>query len=133
MPGDLHASEPSKRRCPAEAQSTCEASALLAHVQGQTAVVQAVESTASAVGPAHQPVSLSSKKHEVSAYTADLLDNSSGQEVSFEEVRAASWLAKQDRMKQVGLRFFIIASVLMLVTLHTLPLLIAIMEVRMHQ
>ena len=104
MPGDLHVSEPSKRRCPAEAQSTCEASALLAHVQGQTAVVQAVESTASAVGPAHQPVSLSSKKHEVSAYTADVLANSSGQEVSFEEVRAASWLAKQACVKQVGLR-----------------------------
>lgn len=102
MPGEHHASEPSKRRCPAEAQSTCEASALQAHVQGQTAVVQAVESTASDVGPAHQPVSMSSKKHEVSSYTANLLVSSSGQEVSFEEVRAASWFARQDRRKKVG-------------------------------
>lgn len=102
MPGEHHVSEPSKRRCPAEAQSTCEASALQAHVQGQNAVVRAVESTASDVGPAHQPVSMSSKKQEVSSYTADLLVSSSGQEVSFEEVRAASWFARQDRRKKVG-------------------------------
>ena len=105
MSGDLHASESSNRRWPAAAQSTCEASALLAHVQGQSGVLQARESTASAVGPAHQPVSLSSKKHEASAYTAELLANSSGQEVSFEEVRAASWFVRQDRIKQVGLCF----------------------------
>lgn len=104
MPGEHHASEPIKRRCLAEAQSTCEASALQAHVQGQTAVAQAAESTASDVGPAHQPVSMSSKKHEVSSYTADLLVGSSGHEVSFEEVRAASWFARQDCRKKVGLR-----------------------------
>lgn len=101
MPGDHVASEPSKSQCPAEGQSTHEASALQAHVQAQTVVVQAAESAASAVGPAHQAVSLSRKKHEMSAYTADLLTSSSGQEVSFEEVRAASWFTEQERMQQV--------------------------------
>ena len=105
MPGHLHESEPSKRQCRAEAQPTCEASALLAHVPGQTAVAQAVDSRASAVGPAQQPISLPSQKHEVSAYMADLPAINSSQEVSFEEVRAASWLARQARMKQVGICF----------------------------
>ena len=103
MPGEHLASEPSKSWCPVEAQSMGEASALQAHVQDQTVAVQAVDSAASAVGPAHQPISFSSKKHEVSAYAADLLASSSGQEVSFEEVRAASWLARQERMQQVRL------------------------------
>lgn len=108
MPGDYVASEPSKSQCPAEAQSTREASALQAHVQAQNVVVQAAGSAASAIGPAHQPVSLSRKQHEMSAYTADLLTSSSGQEVSFEEVRAASWFARQERMQQV--RFCMIVT-----------------------
>ena len=101
MQGDYCASEPSKGQCPAEARTTREASALQAHVPAQTVAVQAAESAASAVGPAHQPVSLSRKKHEMSAYTADLCASNSGQEVSFEEVRAASWFARQERMQQV--------------------------------
>lgn len=101
MPGDHFASEPSKTQCPAETHSTREAPALQAHVQDQAVAVQAAESAASAVGPAHQPVSLSRKKLEMSAYTAGLLASSSGQEISFEEVRAASWFARQERMRQV--------------------------------
>ena len=96
MQGDYCASEPSKGQCPAEARTTREASALQAHVPAQTVAVQAAESAASAVGPAHQPVSLSRKKHEMSAYTADLFASNSGQ-----EIRAASWFARQERMQQV--------------------------------
>ncbi|KAL0028930.1 hypothetical protein WJX77_006541 [Trebouxia sp. C0004] len=59
------------------------------------APAEASDSAASAVGPARQPLSLQSKKHEVAAYTAVHLANSLGQDVSFEEVRAAKWLARQ--------------------------------------
>ena len=59
------------------------------------APAEACDSAASAVGPARPPLSLQSKKHEVAAYTAVHLVNSPGQEVSFEEVRAAKWLARQ--------------------------------------
>jgi hypothetical protein len=59
------------------------------------APAEACDSAASAVGPARRPLSLQSKKHEVAAYTAVHLANSLGQDVSFEEVRAAKWLARQ--------------------------------------
>ena len=59
------------------------------------APAEACDSAASAVGPARQPLSLQSKKHEVAAYTAVHLADSPGQDVSFEEVRAAKWLARQ--------------------------------------
>ncbi len=59
------------------------------------APAEAQDSAASAVGPAQRPVSLHSRKHEIAAYTADLLASSSGQEISFEEVRAAQWFERQ--------------------------------------
>lgn len=66
------------------------------------ASAQAPDSAASIVGPAHLPVSLQNMKREIAAYTADLLASNSGEEVSFEEVRAAKWLDRQvDMAKQV--------------------------------
>jgi len=59
------------------------------------APAEACNSAASAVGPARRPLSVQNKKHEVAAYTAVHLADSPGQEVSFEEVRAAKWLARQ--------------------------------------
>ena len=71
-----------------------------------TAPAEACDSAASAVGPARRPLSLQSKKHEVAAYTAVHLADSPGQEVSFEEVRAAKWLARQTNiMPQVSCSF----------------------------
>ena len=70
------------------------------------APAEACDSAASAVGPARRPLSLQSKKHEVAAYTAVHLADSPGQEVSFEEVRAAKWLARQTNvMPQVRCSF----------------------------
>ena len=89
------------------------------------AVAQPVNSAASAVGPARQPVSLSNKKHEVSAYTSDVLVDSSGKEVSFEEVRAAGWFARQAGGKQQAR-----AALTYLLSLCTLQL--AVTKGRLH-
>ena len=97
MSGDTFASKPSN---PSE-QSKGAASALQPCTSDLAAAVP--QSAASAVGPAYQPLSLASKKHEVSAYTADCFASSSGQEVSFEEVRAANWLARQAFRQQVNI------------------------------
>ncbi len=85
------------------------------------APAEACDSAASAVGPARRPLSLQSKKHEVAAYTAVHLADSPGQEVSFEEVRAAKWLARQTNiMPRVRCSFFDIpysAELLILVSI----------------
>lgn len=101
MPGESAPSEPRKDLFPVQAQSKGDASALQAYIPPVAAAMQAANSASSAVGPAPQPVSLSSKKHEVSAYTTGLLAHGSGEEISFEEVRAATWFAQQAHMQKV--------------------------------
>lgn len=73
-------------------------------VASADAAPAAASDTLSAVGPAQRPTSLQSRKHEVAAYTADLLAGGSGQEVSFEEVRAAKWFAEHAKSVQVIIR-----------------------------
>ena len=102
IPGEIAASEPRKDHFPVQAQSKGDASALQACIPAAAAAMHTANSASSAVGPARQPVSLSSKKHEVSAYTADLLANGSGEDISFEELRAATWFAQQAHKQQVG-------------------------------
>ncbi len=85
------------------------------------APAEACDSAASAVGPARRPLSLQSKKYEVAAYTAVHLADSPGQEISFEEVRAAKWLARQTNiMPRVRCSSFVTpytTNVLLLVTI----------------
>ena len=56
---------------------------------------EAPGSALSAVGPCQPYHALHKKKQELAAYATDQNVDSSSQEVSFEELRAARWFAKQ--------------------------------------
>ena len=63
---------------------------------------EAPGSALSAVGPCQPNHALHKKKQEVAAYATNQIVNSSTQEVSFEELRAAKWFKQQaENSKQV--------------------------------